>query len=672
MSITNFNHGSSITYSRKGVYSISLIPKIMELMKESKLSASNNIYRTAQSHVFFSGLTGNIEKDIIILHERGKKDNFYTLKKLGEDLAAVYEKKVDIESRNHLDRQISIEEKMDALSMVGTNILGVLTLIRTGEITKYTNLKLAALYLGKLSEFDAKKSYNYREFLDKYFFGTFTGTPYMNALISARGLVRRDKKLVRTDISFESFCRENKEGEAFETCMSEIKAIEKSFGFSVEEVKDFIQSWEALSTNQKVNLIYEAIKSSDSDAFKGISFTKEMIEGAYDAITSGIKKAKDTLVLLSKSKLEPDIKRYTRELKRILVDDFIFQEMVRSIADETPEIQAEYSSKESIIEHNRKMMDDIVRKNYPIYQQKGAVYQDPFGLRATLNSEDLDEALNYPESIVSSTAVRKAFVIYIIGMALLNADSTYDYFVGPNAPRKRRKEDTFEYIALNFIDKEIDLILSGKLSEDIVEKIKKLTRNYFIDDATAEQMRRYKIFLNIVHRDLATTHAIYNAGYSWGSLNNEQIDQISQNVLSSVYPMLKEMNARRQFRVVNDSSPNERQRSTIITENLDAQALLSLIKKEIYNKNRIVELEIRSRNSSSGAEQVDISDIVRNLKMHLSSLSASISDTTSNIPNESTPLLAGVHRGFIRESDIRISESKITSKDLFLKWLINH
>jgi hypothetical protein len=680
--------GNSLTYASKKTYSISLLPKLMELAKTTRLAQANAIRTAGKEQEFFSGLSGDIASDIALLHKRYRQYP-YIIDRMQKDVEnilgdeAYFHKCLTtaiLRSGMNNPRKY-IDDGQMAWADVASYLVEIINAVKTNntDINNFENAGKIKQFLLKLTKYDDTKS-SITDFIRNYFFGGF-GTPFQNILLREKiGLIKDytqlDKTLFNPNVYMSDFDNDDNAKDTFEErhTLTALIPISHEFGFDIEEVGLFLNFWNRLPREEQVDLVYRAIKESSNENLRELNVSKEMVAGAYVNITAGIGRAEQIVKSINQNPEGRNLRTDIKKLGDILTNDFIFRATLDNMSSQVDNIETQKTDDDSatvedLLAYNRHMFKDIQEKNYPVLLQKTAVFQDPFGLRAILNSPILDEAIKTPKVAFSSHQHLEYLTIYLTCLAMLNADSVYDYVSG--AGGRKSKELSFDSTVIKYIRSEIPMLFKNQLND---AQIAQLTHHavHFYHQADNNKKRYYRNFLNLLQRDLATTHAIYESGYKWGELTPEQINEVANKVYKAVYPFIKEYNSRRQFKVVDDKTQADKQRSTMVVPGMDYKLAFNLIQQEISNKNKAVAQAIGDSQNKANAEQVDLDSIVKTVQFKLGDLSAKRSDYTNFTVTPSQPVQAQKLHGYNNSIKFGSTPKPDVVNEIYLKWLIKN
>lgn len=686
----HINTGLFLGLNPQKSYSIFLLPKLITNLRTSKLSISNSFFKSASAEELFGNLPDDLNGKIATLHQRitqspTLRSSLNEIATTTEDLVGdpvTFNKHFDgLLSAVNIDRKHKPEYLPDgesAWSEVGNAIFQMVNSIIHGTVASESNQNNVEQLIKKFENYNSKLA-SVPDFVKKYLFGS-SKSLFFNTFFKMSNLVNKTirtpegkftSETSRQHTNFSDFERPGNEKytPAYERGQR-LDPIQSSFGFSLDEVKKFVFNWQRLNRKEKLDSILEAIYASDDipDSIKS-QINAQVLSNAMERVTGGIDRTSKLLADIAATKDASVAQRATTKIQEILSQDFIFRETVNINSQDTPEQELQES--EEAVDYrtqNRNMINDIINKNYPVFKQQSAIYHDPFNLRSTLNSKEMDAVLKNPKLFFESTHYKNAIMSYLIGLALLNVDYAYNYSETGKKGGRKSGGDAFDQNVANEITSEANSLFSDKLQDrHIAQIVSSSIKEY--NNAPSDQRRRYRNFINILHRDLATSHAVYSSGLQWGKLTPGDIDTVSKKVMDSLYPILAESARRRQFKVVNDKNAIEKTRSTMVATNLDDEMILSLIKKEVTNKNNAVQEMLRQRETSQNGAQVDLNQIISDMKIKFSDLSARNSDALALTRPEIT-VSSGVFRGIISNNPIRLSESN--EQNVFLKWLVRN
>lgn len=677
--LNDIKFSSPIMATYKQPYSINLVGKLIKLCQTDTRLAQYNMSRAvlAQDY-FFGNAPVEIEKAIAVLHERSKKDPSFLklftkvivdiLNDNNAKMKSYYTAIASLGFQQSAKR--FIPQASDAWNDVGTTLLELVHAIKENSPGILSNPELTQSIIGKLESYDPDRI-SFNKFILNYFFGGINTLFYNNLARVQMGLIKsKNGKYMLPESHIADFTSRNDSGglseDSAESMFSSIPAVDKELGYSLDEIKKFFSYWNTVSSEEKIDLILLAIKESDDPDLNQINITKDIIKASYNKITEDLKKAEVLLKNLATSTDDNMISNYRNQLVNLLKRDFIFKEVISKMPDqpETENVPEDSRSLEEMYGYNREMMSDIYSKKYPVSQSTLAS-MDPFDFRGVINSDNLNAALQSPEQALKTKSLRHSLVHYLIILAMLHADSRYGYNIGKGG--RKTKSESFDALVEHFIDKEIDIIYPNNLSDQQKSLIKKeVSKVYY--DTSEDQIRRYRSFMNIVHRDLASTHSVYSMGYKWGELTDEQIDTIAKKVINEVYPMISDYdNIRRQFKVL--KAPT----ITSIFQNADHNGILAMVKSEISKKNELVKQMVHHHQNSSNAHALDIDKLVSDFSVKFNDI---LSKEEAQQQPEEQPEQANPRvflGGLLNSNDIKYSDKSLDTIDkLYASWIIKN
>ena len=664
---------SNIITNNTGKYSFSLFEKLFELCNtQTRLAQNNRMFRKAFDFYFFDALNGDFAHKINQLHERYLKDpkELDYIERVISQISN--DEKLLKQCYNTLLNSLSLRQyelkyfsfALDAWRDVTYELLTLINLIKTNNIKNSSNPEKTEKYLQKLTAYDGRVSFD--KFLVNYFFGGFK-TPFANLMIK-KYLILKTKQIVdntgnkkwvnilKDDVDLDAQIDDKRTMQD-----ANLKPIESTsgFGFDIDDISKFFIFWSSMNQDQKISLIHDAIKQNPK--FSQIPLTKEIIKSAYSRISENLVAAEQVLRKINLSTNDSEKTLLFNKIQKLLSNDFIFREIVHQASEEADEISNDSVDFEGLYQGNRDILENTARKQYPVYKTS-ILYLDPFDLRETLKSPKLINGLDNPSLFFTNPGVRQLLINYLLGLAIINADSRYDY--ASTKSRKRAKGESFDELVEKFIDIEVDQLF--KSSDDAQKnKVKNKLADYYWNNLSESQIRSYRAFANILHRDLATTNAIYQSGYVWGELTPEQINSITDMVVKTIYPIIKETNLRRRYKVMRNH------KDAYVLDNIDFSQLKHLVSTEIARKNNAIKNQLSLHKGGQNSEQVDTKKLISDMMIKMDSILSQESDLLTENKTASVKINNTAFRGLIEPDNIRYSDYDL-SNDIFAKWIIKN
>jgi hypothetical protein len=665
--------------------SIKILPILIEALSKNTMGREARRIQAQRAAGLFSGLPASFEDKIDLLHMRYLGD-----KEFHNAISDIYKATVALADDdntfgihyNKILKLLGLQKVRNTLfdnarlawTDVATTLLKTVKAIKEGTADEDDRDNMEKVIAG-FEGYDPTRL-NLQTFIKNWFFGS-SNTMFFNNFYKISGITKGKGGRFNRETSFTSIQGQpsmDEDGEKMDWLLEDksrvLNPIQESFGFDIDEIQTFIFTWNGKTTEEKIGLVYESIQESDeiSDEMKS-QISTDSLRAAFSKISAAIISVDKKIKTLSRTEDEGKKQKLITEIHDLLRNDFIFKETVhkfkednggQSVGIETPTSDKSFDS----AEYNRSLLKDVIEKDYPIFFGKGT-YHNPLDFRSVINSAEIKEVLKDPKLAVINSQYMDSFLTYTLLMAIIQTDYSYIYSTGSGGGKKS-KDDSFDENVLTFFEKEVTNMLEGKVDPDFIGVLIRKGTNLY-NDIPYEKMKKFRTFAHLVHRDIATTHAVYESGKKWGELSDDDIDDISSTVLNQLYP-LTSTNSRRQFKVLNDRTPLERQRSTITIDALEDEVAKNLIKQEIMKKNKWVAEQVSLQ---GGGPDVDVAQIITDVKSKLK-----FSDMFSGYSDITNPVMASntSYRKVIKHNPIVVEseQKKDIVEEIYSKWKIKN